>query len=186
MITSLFVIEGNRAKPTPHVLLIEPFKTLWAKDTSDNKGTAIRIFTYIEFMVSPLGSNPFYQYKNKQERHAKIIHSLGLNETYRPGALTKQAIKQYEEWIYEASISFKFLGAVETSVLSVMKFLMTVDVAERDKNNKPVYKPADILKAGQEAKNTLKSLKEIQDNVIKELFESNKIQGDEEVIYFEE
>ena len=38
--SSLFIVEGNIAKPNPETLLIEPFKTIWERDT-DEEGFAL-------------------------------------------------------------------------------------------------------------------------------------------------
>ena len=34
----LFVVENNIAKPNTETLLIEPFKTIWERDRTEDKG----------------------------------------------------------------------------------------------------------------------------------------------------
>ena len=48
----LFIVENNIAKPNTETLLIEPFKTIWERDKTEDKGQAIKEFTFIELMSS--------------------------------------------------------------------------------------------------------------------------------------
>ena len=55
----LFKIEGKAVFPNEETLLIEPFKSIWERDTSKNKEYALEDFAYIEFITSLLKTNPY-------------------------------------------------------------------------------------------------------------------------------
>lgn len=55
----LFTVENNVAIPNTETLLISPFKEVWERDKSKDKGQAIKEFTFVELMSSKKKANPF-------------------------------------------------------------------------------------------------------------------------------
>lgn len=171
---SLFDLEGSRAKPTAHALLVEPFKSLWERDETIEKAQAILDFTFIEFMVSPLKSNPFGGY-GEEERAQKILNDFGEASEYSPDNLTFEGIVRLKELMYEGSYSMRFLNSARIAAEKVEDFLLnTVDLTERTHNGTPVYKPQDVTRTIREINDAIKSINDMEKRVIQELYEAEK------------
>lgn len=180
----IFQIENSIVRPTTHILLISPFKEIWERDTSKHKETAIREFSYIEFMVSPKKSNPYHGYE-ESIKEQKIIEGIWKEEIWTPDDEVKKAVEQYKLWLREASPSWKYFLTIKKSVEKVRVFLDTVNLNERDDKGKPIFKVGEIIAAQTKADEVLKNLNNLEQRVLQELFESMKTKGGKEINVFE-
>jgi len=180
----IFQVENTNVTPVQEILLIHPFKDIWERDKSKKKTTALREFAYIEFMVSPQSSNPFAGYPENM-KGGKIVETLWIDEKWEEDALVRLAIVKYEEWLNEASPSYRFYLAVKKSVDNTREFLETVDLQERDERGKPIFKVSDVLNAQTKSNEVLKNLNALKKNVEQEIFEASKTQSNKEINPFE-
>ena len=63
----IFEISGHIVRPTPSILAVNVFNTLWKRDKSKNKVTAMQEFAYIEFMTAQKKSKPYKGYDESRK-----------------------------------------------------------------------------------------------------------------------
>ena len=179
----LFIVENNVAKPTTEVLLIEPFKTIWERDTTPHKTRAIREFTFIEFIASKKATNPYAGYSD-EERWDKLV-ALYFEEA-EPDNAVEQGLAKMVEFQQEASPTLKYYLSVLGAAEKMRNFFDNVDINERNfKSGVPVYKPADITRAINDTDKVLQNLHSIKERVEQELFEQSKTKGNKRINPFE-
>lgn len=183
MVIRLFHVEGTSVQVKPEVLMIDPFKTIWANH--HDKMQALQKFAYIEFLVSPLPSNPFSTYHDLAQREKEVLKELKL-EDWTPSQLVLDAVEKYNDWIYTASSSMEFLDAAREGVAKVTSFLKTIDLTEKNNRGMLVHNPNTIMKTISDADKTLEGLDKLEKKVVKELFEKEKVRSGAEITPFED
>lgn len=182
----IFEIQNERAIPTTHALLIEPYKTIWENDSSKNKSEAIKKFTFIELMCSRKKTNPFIGY-SEGIRYSKIAENIFGDEMHRPtnDNLVEKGIEVYKQLMYEASPTLSYLEAALESAEKVKDMMRNVDFEERTNGGAAVYKPGDITKALKETNEVVKSLLALKEKVENEMMEDAKTRGARDIGHFE-
>lgn len=171
-------IDNGIIRPTEQVLLIEPFKTIWANDKDSHKANAIKDFTFIEFMTSPLTTNPYKDLED-DKKEISIIEEV-FNNNYKPSKEVYSCIEIYKKWIYDYSFAYKFLEATVRGAKELINFFNSVDISERTKSGNTVYKPADLTRALKDVEDIIKNLTSLEKRVFEELKE-NKIKGNKDI-----
>jgi hypothetical protein len=180
----VFHIEQGIVKPTPEILMISPFKEIWARDKTVKKEKALKEFAYIEFFVSYKKSNPFCGFP-PQDRHRKICETVLHNISYIPDELVKQGMDVYKDWQENASPSLRFYKSVVKANEKLVTFAETIDLNERDVKGSAVYKPNDITSITSKAYENLKTLTLMKEKVEQELFEASKTRSNRTINVFE-
>jgi len=176
----LFEIVNGYVVPSVHALLIEPFKSMWEKDTSNNNEDSIKIFTYIELMCSPKKSNPFIGYL-EEERPAKVKKQVWGDEEYPIDTDTVFAILKYKELLSESSPSYDLYISAVNAVQKLRSFLDTFDPDERNRSGTLVLKPKDITSALKDLDEVGKNMESARDRVHTELIQSSKTRNQREI-----
>lgn len=169
----LFEIQDKIVYPTPEALLIEPFKSIWERDKTKSKQTALEEFTYIEFMSSAKKSNPFKGYSD-EERPKKIMQQVMSEQNWKPDHLVLEGIAHWQLFQEEASENYSLYKAAKKAVDNLKKFLNSVNVMERNDKGAPVYKPRDITSAIADVPKLVAGLDELKKKVEEDLFEQTK------------
>lgn len=181
---NIFIIEKGIVMPTAEILLVDPFGTIWNRDTTKKKEHALKEFAYIEFMCSYKKANPFIGYPPK-DRHRKICESVLHNISYIPDELVKRAMNLYKDWQENASPALRFYKAVVKANEKLVAFAETIDLNERDNKGSAVYKPGDITTITSKAYENLKTLTLMKDKVEQEIFEASKTRSNRQINAFE-
>lgn len=180
----LFELNNNRAFPSMHALLIEPYKTIWETDKSEGKGQSIRWFSYIELLCSPKKSNPFYGIP-EEHRSEKVKEEIFGDKDYPIDSDLLLATMAYREHLSFSSPSYELAVAAEVAANKLKTFLLNFDPNERTPNGAMVLKPKDITLALQEIPDTIKSMSEMRAKVHEELTESSKTRNDRKIGIYE-
>lgn len=182
----LFEIHNEKALPSTHALLIEPYKTIWESDKTKGKEEAIKKFTFIELMCSRKKSNPFIGY-GELERYSKVAKNVYGDELHKPtnDILVEEGLAVYKELLYKASPSLSYLEAALEASERLKEMLKTVDFGERTQGGAAVYKPADITRALKETNDVVRNLTVLKEKVNDELLEDTRTRGSREVGHFE-
>lgn len=179
----LFIIEDKIVKPYPETLLIPPFSTIWNRDKTKTKETAIKEFTYIEFMTSRLKSNPYKGY-NPPERKRKIIEDCVRIPNWEPDKLVLEGIAKFEEFQNKASDNYSLLMDTLKAKQNLQEFFRSVDLKERNDKGIPVYKPKEITAAMYDVDRLATSLYNLEKKVEEELYDAVKVKGQKEISPF--
>lgn len=181
----LFIVENNVARPNLETLLIEPYKTLWERDTSKDKSRAIKEFTYVEFMVSKKKSNPYAGY-DRENRKRELKKLLKFPQDWDEDIYIVEAMRELEKFQTEASSAYTFLIAAEEAASKIKSFYMTFDLNERNtRTGVPIYKPKEITSAINDAEANIRNLHSLKEKVEQELFEATKTRNNRDINPFE-
>lgn len=179
----LFYIENRVVKPNTEVLLIEPFKSIWERDKSNNKEQALKEFAYIEFYTSKLKSNPYKGY-DESIRKDKIILDIIKDPKWREDKLIKEAINKVDLLQKEASQMYTLYLDTLKLKEKLQLFMRSVDLNERTKTNTPVYKPKEITSAMLDIDRVATSLSLLEKKVEEELYVAVKNRSNKEISPF--
>lgn len=182
----LFEMVNNRAIPNMHVVLIEPFLTIWNEDTSPGKGEAIDIFSYVELLCSPKKSNPFSGY-SEMERPAKVREEVWGDANYNHPKVGQiiNAVLTYKKFLVDSSESYSLYLSATNAADKLKLYLDTVNLNERTNGGAAVTKPADITRAIKEVPDVIRSLQGLKEKVNTELAEASKTRNQREIGLFE-
>lgn len=181
----IFILENEVVKPTTEILLLHPFSEIWDRCAPlTHHAKAIQEFSYIEFMVSPRRSNPFFGY-DSDRKEKEIIARVFRGEEYKPDELVTQAMEMYKEFFYEASPGLTYLEDARTAAENTKKFLKDVDLSERTDKGMLILKPRDVTSALKDTGEVMKALAQLENKVHEELFETNKSRANREINEFE-
>lgn len=171
-------VEEGVIRPTDEVLLIEPFRSIWKRDKNSHKVRALNDFKFIEFMVSPLSTNP---YKDLEEgkRESLIITEIFEGE-YKPDKKVKEAIELYLKWLYEYSFSYRFYKSSIKGANELTAFFNELDINERTKSGMAVYKPSDLTRALKDVDEIIRNLKKLESRIFEEVKEI-RIKGNKDI-----
>lgn len=178
----LFQIKGNRVYPNPETLLIEPFKSIWERDISEEKIEAIKELSYIEFVASVKVSNPYRGYPTESRK--EILKKEYFDSEWKPDTLINKGIEKIEEFQTNGSETYTYWQSAMKAVEKLEDFFNNIDLDERNKAGTPIYKPSDITKALNDTEKVMQNLTALKKKVDEELFESTRTKGDKQISPF--
>ncbi len=176
--TKIVNIDNGVMSPTEEILQIDPFKTIWKRDKNNHKTSALADFRFIEFMVSPLKSNPYRDLDTEEK--AEVIISEIFSGDYKPDKKVLEGIDIYRKWIYEYSFSYKFLESAKVGAKELIKFFTTLNINERTNAGTAVYKPSDLTRALKDVEDIIKNLNGLEKRVFEEIKEV-RIKGNKDI-----
>lgn len=180
----LFIVENGVAKPSTEALLLSPYKEIWERDRLKDKPQAIKEFTYIEFMVSQLETNPFNGYAD-EVRH-DILKSKLFNEEWKPDKLIEQGMAELETFQREGSATYSYYISVLKASQKMKNFFDSFDMNEKnERTGLPIYKPSDITRAMIDTDKVLQNIHSMKRKVEQEVFEQTKTKGNKSINPFE-
>lgn len=184
----LFVVQGGKAIPSVHALIIQPFKAMWEKDTSEDKGEIINIFTYIELLCSPKKSNPFHGYPD-EIRPAKIKENIWKDAAYQSPLYTSleiiRAVEEYKELLHNAAPGYSlYLSALGAADI-LKDFLLDLNMNRTTNSGALQLKPKDVTSALNEINDVIRNLNDGREKLLAEIKESSKSRNNREIGLFE-
>lgn len=180
----LFEVTNSRAFPSAHALLIEPFKTIWEADDTQDKGRAIKVFSYIELLCSPKKSNPFFGYA-ENIRSARVKKEVFKNENYPDTGFMIQGVIRYKELLDESSPTYSLLITSLMTKDKLENFLRGFEPSTRNMSGTLVLKPKDITSALKEIPDVAKAIETQLEKVNQEIEEASKTRNKREIGMYE-
>lgn len=184
----LFDIVGNKAKPVVEALLIYPFKDIWSRDSSSGKSMAIKEFTFIEFMGSIKPTNPYLGYSEDERRVMlckDIFNGQRKDIMLRKDKVVEDGVEFIKDLQHNGSPTYRYYVANLEGANKLRKFFLEFDMNEKTDKGVPVYKPADITRALNDADKILNNLSSMKTRVEKEIFDMVKARANKTINYFE-
>lgn len=142
-----------------------PFKKILTRDKTKEKEIALAEMLFIWY-YSDIRSD--YLSMEKEDRVKEIIKDVdGLPKGWEPDEVIWNAVEFYQK--HETVIQYLYRKAIEAShavgeYLGESKQLLE----DRDSNDRPIYKTADITRGLKDIKIIMKDLREAEKEVIKE------------------
>jgi len=169
----LFDLKERTVIVSPEALLVPEFEKLWKKDKTKDKGVAIRQLSFIYFVCDY--RSPYRSAHTINKLESIVGKDFMKDENYAPDPDMRVAMEKYRE--LQRTPSMSLLDAAKRTVHNLTDYLESVDLTERDKNNRPVYKPSDVTSALKAIGGIVDSLRVVTETVQKEVSESGSLRG---------
>lgn len=177
----IFDILNGEVIITAEALAIPAFKTIWDADKSKSKGRATDEIKYVAFLCdnakSPYKDFPEY------DKEKIIRKDVFGSDSYVIDERVKSACEAYLK-MTETPVT-RLLKASKSAVDKLACYLESVDFDKLDSNGKP-YSARDVVFNLGNIGNLVKSLNLLEEAARREQSESNKVQGNTEIGYFED
>lgn len=169
----LFDMKDRNVVVATEALLIPEFKTIWDRDKSKDKLQAMKDLSYVYFIADY--RSPYRTAYTTASLSKIVAKDFMKSEEYKPCAAINAALKKYED--LQRTPSMSLLAAAVKTVHNLTDYLESVDLTERDKNDRPVYKPADVTTSLKAIGGIVDSLRIVKEIVEKEITQSGVLRG---------
>lgn len=165
-------LDGYNVTITPEALMLAPFKALWNRDKSKNKGRALAELAFIFFVADPRSD---YQYiVDVGEREIQVKQGLGLDEKWEKDDVVKRAIKFYESF---KPSSAGLLEDTRVAVNKLRELLRNIDLEAKDDKGKPIYTLNTITATIKQIPGLVKDLDEAERTLSRDIMQESKARG---------
>ena len=167
---NLFEFKNHKVIITPQALLIPEFKTIWDNKDED---VAIKELSYVYFIAD---YNSPYALSLSPEALAEIVAKDFMKDVnYDPPPHVQEAINRYKS--LQETPAMHLLDASLITVHNLIIYLKSVDLQERDKGGRPIYKPNDVVSALSKIGSIVESLTKVREQVEKEQTRTGTLRG---------
>jgi hypothetical protein len=169
----LFDLKDRKVTFSPQALLIPELKVIWDADKTKDKSKAVTKLSYIYFLCDY--KSPYVLSVPPESLGTVVGRDFMKDEDYEPDAKVLIAIEKYKELQKTPS-----MGLLEASTITIHKlssYLRSVDLTERDKSGKPLYKPSDVTNALKSIGPIVESLSKVREQIEKETIKKGRLRG---------
>ena len=145
--------------------------------TGKQKTLAFKEFKYIYLFFD--WKSPYFSIL-EQDRHKEAMLDSGLTKEEFDNPLFREACRKYDE-IQESNLSLQLLKAAQDATQELIHHLKTINLMERNEDTGvPIFKSKDLMSDLKNCKDVLVTLKELANQVKKDLDVSSGLRGDVE------
>ena len=170
---TLFDLKDRKVVVSPEALLIPEFKEIYSRDKSKDKANAIQQLPYVYFISDY--KSPYVSSLSPTALSKVVAKDFMKDEDYEPDSKVLAAIDKYKE--LQKTPSMLLLNASLQTVHNLTDYLQNVDLQERDKHDKPIYKPSDVTNSLSKIGAIVDSLNKVKANVEREIIETATLRG---------
>lgn len=167
---TLFEITKEGIRPRSHTLLIKEFKDIY--NLSKNKDETTKFLAYV-FYIADYKS--VYQSYSPEEREEVLKEDLGLPKDWKEPKEVQLGISKYKK--LQETPTMRYLNAQMKTLEDLINFFKGLDLNERDKSGKPIWKPKEITGAMTDSAKVAESLEKLKEKVKKEEMDTGRIRG---------
>lgn len=168
----LVKLENYQLTFNEELLLLMPFKKLYDKDKSSDKGRFMEFLSIVYFTYDPRSD---YSYiLNEDERLREVCESNGFRMP-KFNAIELECISLYKQ--LNTTVTQELLDSTKIAISKVREFLENVDLNATDAKGKPVYTINSITSAIKQIPQLVKDIMETEKMVAKELEEQGRARG---------
>lgn len=162
-----------RAAPTAYVLQIEDFKYLVERDSTEDKVVAQKELAYIYHCINPLSSYSTFKGDVRKKKVKEAI--FGENTEWVEDAYVRQAMETYEE--LSMTEAQKLLSSAKSSAKKLRQYFEEVDLTEEDDRGKLKWSAKDLINNLGKIGTVIEGLKDLEDQVEKEMMKEGQLRG---------
>lgn len=171
----LVKVENYQLVIEDELLLLTPFKKIYKKDKSKDKGNFMNFLTIIYYTYDPRSD---YSYiVDERERLKEVCDSNGLQVPVFSDD-EKNCIELYKK--LTTTISQELLQSTKIAISKVRQFLETVDLTLTDDKGKPLYTINSVTAAIKQIPQLAKDIMLAEKAVVKEIEEQGRARGGNE------
>lgn len=174
----------------PRILLVKEFKALLDNKRNitptDKKGEikerAQKEFTFMFLYLD--WESPYFKY-SEEDRQQAAFEDSGLTEKQMSDPIFVAACKKYEE-LQNKIQELRLLKGCMLTIENIIYYLEHVDVNERNPNDgKPIYKTKDVIMEIKNARELIKTVKDLEKEVKEGMSDESSVRGNIELGFFD-
>tara|TARA_Y100001973_G_C5203658_1_gene339754 strand:+ start:3603 stop:4142 length:540 start_codon:yes stop_codon:yes gene_type:complete len=166
----IFDLKDRIVVPSPQALLIPEFRNIWDQE---DKEIALQELAYVYFISDY--KSPYSAALSPEALAKTVAKDFMKDENYDPPPQVQLAINKYK--MLQDTPSMHLLTASISTVHNLIAYLKSVDLQERDKVGKPIYKPNDVVSALSKIGSIVESLTKVRAQVEKETTQTARLRG---------
>ena len=137
----------------------------------------LRAFKEFKYIWLAIDWESFYRDYSEQDRHQESLKDANLTEEEFNDPIFREACRKYRN-LQESHRSIKILQASQLMVDKFIDYFTNIDPEERDlQTGKPIWKVKDIQTELQNLPKVLDELKQVEQQVKKEMEEQSQLRG---------
>ena len=171
----LIEVENYDLKVAPEALLVRPIRRLWNQDRSQRKEQFYKQMSVLFYTYSP--SSNYSYIMDERERLKEVLEQECIGD-FRPSAEFKEAVEIYKK--LNVTASSELLADVKLTIDKVRQVLKSIDFESLDEKDK-VSALNTITTVVAKIPKLVKDLSEAEKAVAKELEETGKARGTQEL-----
>lgn len=188
-----FTVDKNNGTldiSDPRILLVKEFKALLDNKRNitptDKKGEvkerAQKEFTFMFLYLD--WESPYFKY-SEEDRQQAAFEDSGLTEKQMSDPIFVAACKKYEE-LQNKIQELRLLKGCMLTIENIIYYLEHVDVNERNPNDgKPIYKTKDVIMEIKNARELIKTVKDLEKEVKEGMSDESSVRGNIELGFFD-
>lgn len=174
-------VDNYQLKVEDELLLLTPFRKLYKKDKTRDKGNFIEFLTLIYYVYDPRSD---YSYiVNEKERLKEVCETNGINKE-KFTDLEQECINLYKQ--LTTTISNELLRSTKIAISKVREFLENLDMNAVDDKGKPLYTISSVTTAIRQIPQLAKDVMDAEKAIAKELQEQGRVRGGAELHVMED
>lgn len=174
-------VDNYQLKVQDELLLLTPFRKLYKKDKTRDKGNFIEFLTLIYYVYDPRSD---YSYiVNEKERLKEVCETNGINKE-KFTDLEQECIDLYKQ--LTTTISNELLRSTKIAISKVRQFLENLDMNAVDDKGKPLYTISSVTTAIRQIPQLAKDVMDAEKAIAKELQEQGRVRGGAELHVMED
>jgi len=174
----LFQLKNYKLEIQPEAYSLTPFKKIWDRDKSKDKDVALKELAYVFFMCD--FKSDFSNILDEIERSIEVIKYTDLNKSWKPDKIVLDAVEFYRE--RNRSVALQLLEDARNGISKLSTYIRDINFNEVEINEKTgdikpkhdIKKYADTIK---QVPAILAALKELEDEVKKEMDAGNTLRA---------
>ena len=168
----LFRMDGYDLRISDEALCLKPFRTLWKRDKSKGKETAMMELTYVFMMEDP--RSDYQTFIDKEERDRQVRTGLGLKDSWKPDKAITEAMEFYASFKSEAAL---LLEDIRVAITKLREYIKTIDLNAVDDKGKPIYTLNTYTATIGQIPKLITSLDEAEKAIARDIMQNDRIRG---------
>lgn len=168
----LFDMKDGKFIVNPDRIIIPPFKTIWERDKSKSKETAINELAYIYFVADY--DSPYANFPEAEKTERVAIDFLAKYKI-TPDTLVNEAVNKYKE--FQSTHSMRLLNSARATADKMSNYFDNIDFDEEDDSGRLKYVAKDVASTLSNIGKIVESLDKLEEKVKKEIKTETKIRG---------
>ena len=179
---NLFELDGDIVKFSPQALALKPFKELWKRDRTKDKGVAFAELALLYYIVDYRSTINYIV--DEESRITEAMKYIDLPSKWKPDSKFQDAKELYIN--LQKTPALEHLEALRVGLDKTNRYCRDTDLNERDEKGKPIHNPRTIQSMARDAEKTLESLEKVEDRVKKQIENKAELSGNQSPSMFED